>query len=113
MIWRGRHGLEWRGAHNKVVPLPVPSGLIVPGVTLPLCSSLPAGTWQTPAHLPHLGMHLRRGAGHAGDGTRPEQEEEEVRRLPVHGWVSQASRDFGGGAAGVPHALCAQGPALW
>lgn len=26
--------------------------------------------------------------------TSPEQEEEEVGRLPVHGWVSQASGDF-------------------
>lgn len=61
---------------------------------LPLCCSLPAGTRQTPTHLPYLGMHLGRGAGHTGDGTSPEQEEEEVGRLPVHGWVSQASGDF-------------------
>ena len=50
----------------------------------------PAGTRQTPAHLPYLGVHLGRGAGHKGDGASPEQEEEEVRRLPVHGWVNQA-----------------------
>ncbi|OWK14928.1 hypothetical protein Celaphus_00000273 [Cervus elaphus hippelaphus] len=30
-------------------------------------------------------MHLRRGARHAGDGASSEQEEEEIRRLPVHG----------------------------
>lgn len=53
-------------------------------------------------------MHLGRGARHAGDGASPEQEEEEVGRLPVHGWVSRASGDRGGAAAGVagPSVLC-------
>lgn len=61
---------------------------------LPLYSSLPAGTRQAPAHLPYLGVHLGCGAGHAGDGAGPEQEEEEVGRLPVYGWVNQASGEW-------------------
>ena len=55
-------------------------------------------------------MHLRRGAGHTGDGGSPEQEEEEVRRLPIDGWVSQASGHVEGAAAGAHRALCAPVP---
>lgn len=118
MIWQGRHRPEC-GGDVRSKTFPVPRGLFVPGVTPPLRSSLPAGTWQTPAHLPHLGMHLRCGARHPGHGTSPEQEEEEIRRLPVHGWVSQASGDSGAVGAGARRALCgarlmsALGPAPW
>lgn len=88
MISQEQHILnegKLEGPGSRTAPFPAPSGLTIPGVMLPLCCSLPAGAWQTPTHFPHLGMHLRRGARHAGDGASSEQEEEEIRRLPVHG----------------------------
>lgn len=96
---------SWRGLAAGQPPSLVPSGLTVPGVMLLLCCSLPAGTWQTLTHFPHLGMHLGRGARHAGDGASSEQEEEEIRRLPVHGWVSQASENLGQGSHRGHHGL--------
>lgn len=117
MLWRESHHLEWgggdKGDRQRDSPPPCRSGGTVPGAMQPFCCFLPAGTWETPPDLSHLGMCLRRGAGHAGVGASPEQEEEEVGRLPVHGWVSLASGDLGGGRVEVimPPKLC-PGPSM-